>query len=185
MKIEGSYQYAFNTGSSDNNSYEKIEEDFEGFINYVDINDSSRLSYYMKDGRYAKIDSSSKNELQGALQERWELICITVRVMVPCNCMNHAVGVACTCDQRGEGWHNPYWDETTACYDQTIFTGQLPAGYTPGTPVYNPTPGSGSGWGSGGGGTPGNPNSGLPPWPFQSWLAYRSSVLYEISSVRL
>lgn len=179
MKIDGAYSYNLGAGLINSSSYEKIDEQFTGFISYVDINDLVKAQYYVEKDHYVKIDSTAKtNGLQGELQERWELICITVRVLVPCNCVNHTDPDGCTCEKNGGDHHGPYWEEYRVCYDVNNFNGELPAGYTPGTPVYNPNPGSGPVLGNGGG-TTGNPNSGLPPWPYQSWVAYRSSILSE------
>lgn len=167
MKIEGSYQYTIGPGLIDSNSYEKINEQFKGFINYVDINDSVKLSYYMAGGRYAKIDSTYKDTpLQGALQERWGQICITIRISVPCNCVGHNMDQTCVCANQGGDHHNPYWQEIVSCFDVYVITGPIPSGYISGVPIFYSDPGSG--WGASGG----NNTSTPPSFPFQSSYAY-------------
>lgn len=169
MKIDGAYSTP--SATIDSISYQKAGEQFKGFITYVDITDSVKARYYMENGRYAKIDSTSKkDDMQGLLQERWQLICQTVYEIVPCNCgPDHTNAAECTCGTgNNENHHGPYVAVYVYCYDVTnIGLNDLPSGYN-GVPTYNPTPGAGPGWGTGGGGTPGNPNSGLPPWPYQS-----------------
>ena len=176
MKIDGKYQNNLGAGMPDSNSYQKMNSDFHGFVSYVDMNDQVKSSYYIFGGQHALIQSSKPDSTKpNELQERWEVICIRIYQFTSCTCApHHAIEDQGSCHCVSHGGQGPSVISYLECYD----TGTLVNGGTTFTPT------SGSGWGNGGG-TPGNPSSGLPPWPYQSCVADRSSILYNMYGIDL
>ena len=98
MKIEPTttYQAAF---EGVDNSYAWIDSEFEGIIQYVDLNDENETTLIVEDGIYYSAETSSdiESEYQGGSQSRNTVECFLYWVCIPCTCENHNCSETCTC----------------------------------------------------------------------------------------
>jgi hypothetical protein len=108
MKIDGTYQYMQQYDGTPDNNYRYLDEDFDGFISYVDMNDGLLQMNYCIDGFFHNLSRDTSPQVVGAADERIPLICIkyTVEAWVitenpgdpDCNpCIEYSITVETDC----------------------------------------------------------------------------------------
>lgn len=124
MKIGGSYEYYLTYGNNDLNGFGSMDENFEGIVTFVDINDTILSIFNFVDQEWQLIDSFWLDESNfNNLSQRWEIICIKWYENVDCPCEGHSTDDYCTCPTK------PRRIIHEICFEVPVF-GNGNSGYT-------------------------------------------------------